>query len=210
MRGSVRAGTHHVVGSGRFVGGENGDQPSRWVKHDWRVLSPAAVIWWVGPGHARLRCLRASLVQVWLRIKYSLPTWTSWAGFGRAHGFAGRATANRWRSLCRDPAEIKAAVVGQDERRLVSAPSSFGHTLAAPSKQVWAMVSGCTAKVWLCRRGDGSELSRRLGMVDEAFVQRLKSLIERAGLPVRGPCAGCFGQRWPISGTDAHRQNLSW
>lgn len=32
-----------------------------------------------------------------------------------------------------------------------------------------------------------AELSRRLGMVDVAFVQRLKSLIERAGLPVRGP-----------------------
>ncbi len=32
-----------------------------------------------------------------------------------------------------------------------------------------------------------AELSQRLGKVDAAFVQRLKTLIERAGLPVRGP-----------------------
>ena len=31
-----------------------------------------------------------------------------------------------------------------------------------------------------------AELSRRLGLVDEPFVRRLKALIERAGLPVRG------------------------
>lgn len=47
--------------------------------------------------------------------------------------------------------------------------------------------------VWL--HGEGvaagmvmaAELSRRLGLVEEVAVQRLKSLIERAGLPVRGP-----------------------
>ena len=32
-----------------------------------------------------------------------------------------------------------------------------------------------------------AELSRRLGMVDADFVARLRALIERAGLPVRGP-----------------------
>ena len=31
-----------------------------------------------------------------------------------------------------------------------------------------------------------AELSQRLGLVDAAFVQRLRRLIERAGLPVRG------------------------
>ena len=31
-----------------------------------------------------------------------------------------------------------------------------------------------------------AELSQRLGMVDAAFVQRLRTLIARAGLPVRG------------------------
>jgi 3-dehydroquinate synthase len=47
--------------------------------------------------------------------------------------------------------------------------------------------------VWL--HGEGvaagmvmaAELSLRLGMVDAAFVARLRALIERAGLPVRGP-----------------------
>jgi 3-dehydroquinate synthase len=32
------------------------------------------------------------------------------------------------------------------------------------------------------------ELSRRLGLVDVAYVQRVKTLIEKAGLPVVGPC----------------------
>ena len=31
-----------------------------------------------------------------------------------------------------------------------------------------------------------AELSQRLGLVDAAFVARLRTLIERAGLPVRG------------------------
>jgi 3-dehydroquinate synthase len=31
-----------------------------------------------------------------------------------------------------------------------------------------------------------AELSQRLGLVDAAFVQRLRQLIARAGLPVRG------------------------
>jgi 3-dehydroquinate synthase len=32
-----------------------------------------------------------------------------------------------------------------------------------------------------------AELSHRLGMVDAAFVERLKALIQRAGLPIKGP-----------------------
>lgn len=84
--------------------------------------------------------------------------------------------------------EIKAAVVGQDERETgLRAILNFGHTFGH------AIEAGMGYGVWL--HGEGvaagmvmaAELSRRLGMVDEAFVQRLKSLIERAGLPVRGP-----------------------
>jgi 3-dehydroquinate synthase len=43
-----------------------------------------------------------------------------------------------------------------------------------------------------------AELSHRLGMVDAAFVERLKALIQRAGLPIKGPIldaadnAGCY------------------
>lgn len=84
--------------------------------------------------------------------------------------------------------EIKAAVVGQDERENgLRAILNFGHTFGH------AIEAGMGYGVWL--HGEGvaagmvmaAELSRRLGMVDEAFFQRLKSLIERAGLPVRGP-----------------------
>ena len=84
--------------------------------------------------------------------------------------------------------EIKAAVVGQDERETgLRAILNFGHTFGH------AIEAGMGYGVWL--HGEGvaagmvmaAELSRRLGMVDEAFVQRLKSLIDRAGLPVRGP-----------------------
>ena len=32
-----------------------------------------------------------------------------------------------------------------------------------------------------------AELSMRMGLVDQAFVQRLRSLIARAGLPVKAP-----------------------
>jgi 3-dehydroquinate synthase len=35
-----------------------------------------------------------------------------------------------------------------------------------------------------------AHLSQRLGLVDEAFVQRLTHLIGRAGLPVVGPSLG--------------------
>ncbi len=84
--------------------------------------------------------------------------------------------------------EIKAWVVGQDEREAgLRAILNFGHTFGH------AIEAGMGYGAWLHGEGVGAgmvmaaELSRRLGMVDEAFVQRLKSLIERAGLPVRGP-----------------------
>ena len=32
-----------------------------------------------------------------------------------------------------------------------------------------------------------AELSHRLGLIDEAFVRRLTTLIQRAGLPTKGP-----------------------
>jgi len=35
-----------------------------------------------------------------------------------------------------------------------------------------------------------AQLSARLGMIDAAYALRLRTLIERAGLPVRGPRLG--------------------
>lgn len=84
--------------------------------------------------------------------------------------------------------EIKAWVVSQDERESgLRAILNFGHTFGH------AIEAGMGYGVWL--HGEGvaagmvmaAELSRRLGMVDEVFVQRLKALIHRAGLPTAGP-----------------------
>ncbi|MPM54533.1 3-dehydroquinate synthase [bioreactor metagenome] len=84
--------------------------------------------------------------------------------------------------------EIKAWVVGQDEREAgLRAILNFGHTFGH------AIEAGMGYGAWLHGEGVGAgmvmaaELSRRLGLVDDGFVQRLRTLIERAGLPVRGP-----------------------
>ena len=83
--------------------------------------------------------------------------------------------------------EIKAWVVGQDEKESgLRAILNFGHTFGH------AIEAGMGYGNWL--HGEGvaagmvmaAELSQRLGMVDARFVLRLRTLIERAGLPVRG------------------------
>ena len=83
--------------------------------------------------------------------------------------------------------EIKAWVVGQDEREAgLRAVLNFGHTFGH------AIEAGMCYGAWLHGEAVGAgmvmaaELSLRLGLVDAAFVQRLRRLIERAGLPVRG------------------------
>ena len=84
--------------------------------------------------------------------------------------------------------EIKAAVVGQDERESgLRAILNFGHTFGH------AIEAGLGFGAWLhgeavgCGMVMAAELSQRLGQVDAAFVHRLKALVARAGLPVRGP-----------------------
>lgn len=84
--------------------------------------------------------------------------------------------------------EIKAWVVGQDERESgLRAILNFGHTFGH------AIEAGMGYGVWLHGEGVGAgmvmaaELSHRLGLVDGAFVQRLRLLVERAGLPTKGP-----------------------
>ncbi len=84
--------------------------------------------------------------------------------------------------------EIKAQVVGLDERESgLRAILNFGHTFGH------AIEAGMGYGNWLHGEGVGAgmvmaaELSHRLGLVDAAFVQRLRALIVRAGLPVRGP-----------------------
>ncbi len=84
--------------------------------------------------------------------------------------------------------EIKADVVGQDERETgLRAILNFGHTFGH------AIESGLGYGAWLHGEGVGcgmvmaATLSQRLGLVDSAFVDRLRTLIERAGLPVTAP-----------------------
>lgn len=87
--------------------------------------------------------------------------------------------------------EIKAEVVGQDERESgLRAILNFGHTFGH------AIEAGLGYGEWLhgeavgCGMVMALHLSRRLGLVDAAFVQRLTALIARAGLPTVGPALG--------------------
>jgi 3-dehydroquinate synthase len=84
--------------------------------------------------------------------------------------------------------EIKAWVVGQDEREAgLRAILNFGHTFGH------AIEAGMGYGQWLhgeavgCGMVMAAHLSRLLGLVDTAFVERLTRLIARAGLPVQGP-----------------------
>ena len=84
--------------------------------------------------------------------------------------------------------EIKAWVVGQDERESgLRAILNFGHTFGH------AVESGLGYGQWLHGEGVGcgmvmaAHLSQRLGLVDSAFVERLTTWVQRAGRPVKGP-----------------------
>ena len=87
--------------------------------------------------------------------------------------------------------EIKAEVVGQDEREGgLRAILNFGHTFGH------AIEAGMGYGEWLhgeavgCGMVMAAALSERLGHVDAAFVARLRRLVQAAGLPVRGPSLG--------------------
>jgi hypothetical protein len=103
--------------------------------------------------------------------------------------------------------EIKAHVVGQDERESgLRAILNFGHTFGH------AIEAGMGYGAWLhgeavgCGMVMAARLSQRLGLVDQAFVERLQRLVQRAGLPVSGAGAGCPGQHRALPGADAGGQ----
>ncbi|GAB3773138.1 3-dehydroquinate synthase [Ramlibacter monticola] len=98
-----------------------------------------------------------------------------------------RALAHAVKRSC----EIKAEVVGQDERESgLRAILNFGHTFGH------AIEAGLGYGEWLhgeavgCGMVMALRLSHRLGLVDAAFVQRVTALIARAGLPTVGPALG--------------------
>ena len=84
--------------------------------------------------------------------------------------------------------EIKALVVGQDERESgLRAILNFGHTFGH------AIEAGMGYGHWLhgeavgCGMVMAARLSHALDLVDKAFVDRLTALISRAGLPTVAP-----------------------
>ena len=95
--------------------------------------------------------------------------------------------------------EIKAWVVSQDEREAgLRAILNFGHTFGH------AIESGMGYGVWLhgeavgCGMVMAAELSTRLGLISREHATRVTRLVERAGLPVRGPALGLEGYLEPM------------
>ena len=91
--------------------------------------------------------------------------------------------------------EIKAEVVGQDEREGgIRAILNFGHTFGH------AIEAGLGFGTWLhgeavgCGMVMAATLSMRLGLVEPAYVARLRALVERVGLPTKAPDLG--RDRW--------------
>jgi len=91
--------------------------------------------------------------------------------------------------------EIKADVVRKDEREGgLRAVLNFGHTFGH------AIEAGLGYGAWLhgeavgCGMVMAADLSRRLGLVDDASFARLRALVQAAGLPVVAPDLGTA--RW--------------
>ncbi|MDP9045399.1 MAG: 3-dehydroquinate synthase [Pseudomonadota bacterium] len=87
--------------------------------------------------------------------------------------------------------EIKASVVGQDERENgLRAILNFGHTFGH------AIEAGLGYGRWLhgeavgCGMVMAAELSVRLGTISERYAARIRDLVQRAGLPVVAPDLG--------------------
>ena len=91
--------------------------------------------------------------------------------------------------------EIKADVVARDEREGgLRAVLNFGHTFGH------AIEAGMGYGAWLhgeavgCGMVMAADLSRRLGLVDDTAVERVRALVKAAGLPVVAPDLGTA--RW--------------
>ena len=90
-------------------------------------------------------------------------------------------------------------MVSQDEREAgLRAILNFGHTFGH------AIESGMGYGVWLhgeavgCGRVMAAELSARIGLIPREQAARVTRLVERAGLPVRGPALGLEGYLEPM------------
>jgi len=135
------------------------------------------------------RELRAGLAEV---IKYGPIADIEFLAWIEAHldALLARDAGALAHAVCRS-CEIKAGVVGQDERESgLRAILNFGHTFGH------AIEAGLGYGQWLhgeavgCGMVMAARLSARLGLVPDEFAARLQRLIDRAGLPVRGPALG--------------------
>jgi len=87
--------------------------------------------------------------------------------------------------------EIKAWVVANDEREAgLREILNFGHTFGH------AIETGLGYGQWLhgeavgCGMVMAADLSARLGLIEPAYAQRIRRIVERAGLPTAGPRLG--------------------
>ncbi len=86
--------------------------------------------------------------------------------------------------------EIKAWVVGQDERESgLRAILNFGHTFGHAIEASLGYGTWLHGEAVGCGMVLAADLSVRLGLVPAAFGERIARLVERAGLPVRAPAA---------------------
>lgn len=130
------------------------------------------------------RELRAGLAEV---IKYGLicdPAFFAWLEAHLDECLA--AEPNALAYVIRRSCEIKAQIVGQDEREagqraLLNLGHTFGHALEAASRY----------ERWLHGEAVGmgllmaAAMSRECGLLDESALNRTARLLERAGLPIK-------------------------
>jgi 3-dehydroquinate synthase len=84
--------------------------------------------------------------------------------------------------------EIKAEVVAGDEREAGRrAILNFGHTFGHAIEAALGYGEWLHGEAVGCGMVMAAELSRLLGLVDAAFVARLRALVIKAGLPVQAP-----------------------
>jgi 3-dehydroquinate synthase len=91
------------------------------------------------------------------------------------------------RQAVRRSCEIKADVVGRDEREadvraILNFGHTFGHAIESQTGYAWLHGEAVAAGMVLAL-----SLSARLRLVPQDFADRVRRLIERAGLPVRAP-----------------------
>ena len=88
---------------------------------------------------------------------------------------------------CQNKAEVVAADERESgERALLNLGHTFGHAIEnGMGYGVWLHGEAVAAGTLMA-----AELSRRLGWLNEAEVQRVRTLLERAGLPVMAPALG--------------------